>query len=178
MKTERIKINWKQLDTGEEKEVYSFDLTLAELYHYNRFLSEFSKDITLIDPRDRQGTLSVNLTKHINLLNQITLFKKRTVIAALVLCDWNQTEAAKKLGIKRNTLCTWMKELQLDGKTCEHLSLPFVSVMLDRTERALIEAEKGMQTQENIRRSIEYTERLLDKLKGKQGAEIKRVSNG
>jgi two-component system response regulator AtoC len=78
-----------------------------------------------LDLKSVQGQLAHDLfTTGADLRQAKAEFERHYIVQTLERCGWNQTEAAKRLGIHRNTLLTKMDMLQIRSTASSESSMP------------------------------------------------------
>jgi DNA-binding NtrC family response regulator len=78
-----------------------------------------------LDLKSVQGQLAHDLfTTGADLRQAKAEFERHYIVQTLERCGWNQTEAAKRLGIHRNTLLTKMDMLQIRSTASAESSMP------------------------------------------------------
>lgn len=143
MATEQIRILWKDLETGEEKEIFDFTTSLSGLYFMTQFIqNQIKKTI-----ESRETTITAED------LERLDQLRKDTVLMALAQNGWNKKQTAKKLGIQRTTLheMTERWKLEADPNMQSRLSALYIKDIIDEVSKDLIKAEAVLVANEIIK---------------------------
>lgn len=102
MASENIRIIWTDNETGEAKEVYNADVSLAQLFAINEAISNEQRKLTI-----------PNYTETVDYFHEIEKFQKNIITRALIATNWNKKQAAKILCMNRPTLQEVIKRLNI-----------------------------------------------------------------
>jgi predicted DNA-binding protein len=143
MPTEQIRILWKDLETGEEKEIFDFTTTLSGLWFMTQFIQNQIKKTT----ESKQIAITA---EHIERLDQL---RKDTILTALAQNNWNKKQTAEKLGIQRTTLheITERWRLEADPNMQSRLSSLYIKDIIEEVSKDLIKAEAVLVANEIIK---------------------------
>lgn len=149
MTTENIRIIWTNSETKEEKEIFSFNTTLAGLWHFNQLIISEYKKATCYNPTKMD----------VHKLEDIENLKKSTVLIALAQNDWNKARTAEALGINRTTLQELIKRWGFDNQKNG----------MDRIIQHCIDRQFGEISRDLVKAEVQIiTEKIInEKLSGK-----------
>jgi hypothetical protein len=155
--TENIKIIWTDTETKEEKEIFSFDTSLAGLWHL--------KDLILTECKRTSTREAPEIDSAF--IGSIERLEKSAILLALDQNGWNKKATAKKLGMKRTTLVELIgrwKMNETDAISKKLLPL-YIQDQLGSIAKDLIRTEIKLLTNKIIEERItEFNANVSDKV--------------